>query len=200
MATRHERPNYTRVSALRNICYRVWRNPFSTRGYTILRNDVPEHRIVIPNHSANKSRHFGSPRLYQGNKIITTKYTLLNFIPKNLYEQFHRCANVYFLFLALLNWIPVVEAFRKDLTMIPLVIVLGLVAIKDAIEDYRRYRFDRAINHLLTDVLDRTRRGSCAINEAENLSTRGNQQASQLLSGFPSPPDVSGHHQCVMLD
>ncbi|XP_059502766.1 phospholipid-transporting ATPase VA isoform X3 [Stegostoma tigrinum] len=39
--------------------------------------------------------------------------------------------------------------------MIPLVIVLGLVAIKDAIEDYRRYRFDRAINHLLTDVFDR---------------------------------------------
>ncbi|GCB63223.1 hypothetical protein scyTo_0007361 [Scyliorhinus torazame] len=152
MATRHERSNYTRISAVRNICYRAWRNPFNTRGYTVLENEGHEHRIVIPN---NKGSHFGSPGHYLGNKICTTKYTLLNFIPKNLYEQFHRLANVYFLFLAVLNWIPVVEAFRKNLTMIPLVIVLALVAIKDAIEDYRRYRFDRALNHLPIDVLAR---------------------------------------------
>ncbi|XP_067841895.1 phospholipid-transporting ATPase VA [Heptranchias perlo] len=155
MATRHERTNCSRISAVRNICYRVWRNLFKTRGYTRLENGVHEHRIVIPNHNSNKDSHFGSPRPYRGNKICTTKYTLLSFIPRNLYEQFHRCANVYFLFLVLLNWIPVVEAFRKEITMIPLVIVLGLVAFKDAIEDYRRYRFDRALNHLTTEVLDR---------------------------------------------
>jgi len=30
---------------------------------------------------------------YINNKIRTSKYTLLNFIPANLYEQFHRIAN-----------------------------------------------------------------------------------------------------------
>lgn len=27
------------------------------------------------------------------NQIRTTKYTLLNFVPRNLFEQFHRAAN-----------------------------------------------------------------------------------------------------------
>ncbi|KAJ0063122.1 hypothetical protein NL108_012594, partial [Boleophthalmus pectinirostris] len=56
-------------------------------------------------------------------------------------------ANLYFLFLALLNWVPVVEAFQKEITMIPLVLVLTVIAIKDALEDYRRYVFDKKINH-----------------------------------------------------
>jgi len=30
---------------------------------------------------------------YTNNKIRTSKYTLLTFIPQNLYEQFHRVAN-----------------------------------------------------------------------------------------------------------
>lgn len=31
------------------------------------------------------------------NKISTSKYTLITFFPKNLFEQFSRAANVYFL-------------------------------------------------------------------------------------------------------
>ena len=41
--------------------------------------------------------------------IRTTKYTLLTFLPRNLFEQFHRVANIYFLFIVILNWIPVVR-------------------------------------------------------------------------------------------
>jgi phospholipid-translocating ATPase len=43
---------------------------------------------------------------YLTNRIRTTKYTLLSFIPRNLFEQFHRFANLYFLFIVLLNWVP----------------------------------------------------------------------------------------------
>ncbi|KAM8917516.1 phospholipid-transporting ATPase VD [Spinachia spinachia] len=84
---------------------------------------------------------------YKGNAICTTKYTWLTFIPMNLFEQFHRVANLYFLFLALLNWVPVVEAFQREITMIPLVLVLTVIAIKDALENYRRYLFDRKVNN-----------------------------------------------------
>ena len=40
---------------------------------------------------------------FNRNKIRTTKYTPLNFIPKNLWFQFHNIANDYFLFLIILN-------------------------------------------------------------------------------------------------
>ncbi|XP_060728184.1 probable phospholipid-transporting ATPase VD isoform X1 [Tachysurus vachellii] len=92
---------------------------------------------------------------YQGNNIRTTKYTLLSFIPMNLFQQFHRAANIYFLALVLLNWVPVVEAFQKEITMIPLVVVLTVIAFKDAIEDYRRYCYDQRINNNLTHVYSR---------------------------------------------
>ncbi|KAK9533376.1 hypothetical protein VZT92_008498 [Zoarces viviparus] len=89
---------------------------------------------------------------YEGNAICTTKYSLLTFIPMNLFQQFHRAANLYFLFLVLLNWVPVVEAFQKEITMIPLLVVLTVIAIKDALEDYRRYLFDRKINSKVVQV------------------------------------------------
>lgn len=42
---------------------------------------------------------------------------------------------------------PVVEAFQKEITMIPLLVVLIVIAVKDALEDYRRYLFDKKINN-----------------------------------------------------
>src|SRR6185436_19327238 len=36
---------------------------------------------------------------YVSNKIVTSKYTTLTFVPKNLFEQFRRAANMYFLFM-----------------------------------------------------------------------------------------------------
>uniref|UniRef100_A0A8D2KTW7 Phospholipid-transporting ATPase n=1 Tax=Varanus komodoensis TaxID=61221 RepID=A0A8D2KTW7_VARKO len=92
------------------------------------------------------------PCLYMNNKIRTTKYRLWNFIPKNLFEQFHRAANLYFLFIVLLNWVPVVEAFRKEITMIPLTVVLTIIAVKDGLEDCTKYKLDKKINNFVTQV------------------------------------------------
>ena len=41
--------------------------------------------------------------IFQGNEISTSKYSLLTFLPKNLFEQFRRIANAYFLFLLCLQ-------------------------------------------------------------------------------------------------
>lgn len=59
----------------------------------------------------------------------------------------NRVANVYFVFLALLNWVPAVEAFQKEITMVPVLVVLVVIAIKDALEDYTRYLFDKKVNN-----------------------------------------------------
>uniref|UniRef100_A0A3B1IWG7 Phospholipid-transporting ATPase n=1 Tax=Astyanax mexicanus TaxID=7994 RepID=A0A3B1IWG7_ASTMX len=111
-----------------------------------------KRRTVIARYGPYQAEYHNISKGYQGNGIRTTKYTLLSFIPMNLFQQFHRAANLYFLFLVLLNWVPVVEAFQKEITMIPLAVVLIVIAFKDAMEDYRRYRYDQRINNTLTHV------------------------------------------------
>ncbi|XP_072002006.1 phospholipid-transporting ATPase VB isoform X2 [Engystomops pustulosus] len=90
--------------------------------------------------------------VYRTNKIKTTKYTFLSFIPKNLFEQFHRFANVYFVLLAALNFVPVVNAFQPAIAIIPICIILAITAIKDLWEDFRRFKSDKEINNMLCMV------------------------------------------------
>lgn len=111
-------------------------------------------RIVVPNHivppKTPKREHPNGRRV--GNKIRTTKYTLLSFLPKNLLEQFHRVANLYFIFIVVLNWF--IDAFGKEISLIPVLFVLGVTAIKDLFEDRRRRASDKRINNTTCRVYD----------------------------------------------
>lgn len=117
----------------------------------------PTKRRVVPNHIVEKSlSHKEHPNYeYKSNKIKTTKYTILTFLPKNLFEQFHRLANVYFILVVALNWIPEVEAFAKEIAMIPVIFVLAVTAAKDVFEDFRRGRSDYQINRNTCRVFSR---------------------------------------------
>src|SRR5438067_9066673 len=67
------------------------------------------------------------------NKIRTSKYTLLTFLPKNLFEQFRRVANVYFLFLIILQLFPSIgNGVSPVLAAFPLISITIMTAIKDA--------------------------------------------------------------------
>uniref|UniRef100_T1HHU9 Phospholipid-transporting ATPase n=1 Tax=Rhodnius prolixus TaxID=13249 RepID=T1HHU9_RHOPR len=101
-------------------------------------------RTIVPNHIVPPRTFPNGP---QNNKIRTTKYTLLTFLPKNLMEQFHRAANLYFIFIVLLNWVPSINAFGKEIAMIPVLFVLGVTGIKDLFEDRRRNASDKRINN-----------------------------------------------------
>lgn len=124
--------------------------PFWKRYFVGRRNskyDERGYRIVVPNHtvpSKTPKRDHPNGR-YVGNKIRTTKYTLLSFLPKNLLEQFHRVANLYFIFIVVLNW--QIGAFAKEISLIPVIFVLGVTAIKDLFEDRRRRASDKRINN-----------------------------------------------------
>ena len=111
--------------------------------------EYSRYRTVVPNHTVpGKTPKRDHPNgRWSGNKIRTTKYTLLSFIPKNLLEQFHRVANLYFLFIVVLNWFPAINAFGKEVAMIPVLFVLGVTAIKDLFEDRRRRASDQRINN-----------------------------------------------------
>ncbi|KAK6537759.1 hypothetical protein TWF694_010670 [Orbilia ellipsospora] len=87
------------------------------------------------------------------NKIRTAKYTPLSFIPKNLWLQFHNVANIYFLFITILQIFPVFGASNPELGCIPLVAILLITGIKDAIEDYRRTVLDLELNNTPVHIL-----------------------------------------------
>ncbi|XP_076139627.1 phospholipid-transporting ATPase IC [Alosa pseudoharengus] len=90
---------------------------------------------------------------YSGNAIRTYKYNVLTFIPMNLYEQFKRVANLYFLALLILQIIPEISTLPWYTTLVPLVLVLGITAIKDLVDDLARHRMDKEINNRKCEVL-----------------------------------------------
>uniref|UniRef100_A0A8C5U7X3 Phospholipid-transporting ATPase n=1 Tax=Malurus cyaneus samueli TaxID=2593467 RepID=A0A8C5U7X3_9PASS len=75
------------------------------------------------------------------NSIKTSKYNFFTFLPLNLFEQFQRIANAYFLFLLILQLIPQISSLAWFTTVVPLVLVLAVSGVKDAIDDFVRYEF-----------------------------------------------------------
>ncbi|XP_025076903.1 phospholipid-transporting ATPase ID-like isoform X3 [Pomacea canaliculata] len=103
---------------------------------------------------------------YAQNHISTSKYNILTFVPKNLFEQFQRLANAYFLGLLILQLIPAISSLNPIATVIPLVFVLSISAIKEAIDDItrchestssgilqQRHRSDAQVNNRTSYVL-----------------------------------------------
>uniref|UniRef100_A0A4W4E4C8 Phospholipid-transporting ATPase n=1 Tax=Electrophorus electricus TaxID=8005 RepID=A0A4W4E4C8_ELEEL len=90
---------------------------------------------------------------YSGNAIKTYKYNALTFLPLNLFEQFKRAANLYFLTLLILQVIPQISTLPWYTTLVPLVLVLGITAIKDLVDDLARHRMDKEINNRKCEVI-----------------------------------------------
>jgi phospholipid-translocating ATPase len=88
------------------------------------------------------------------NKVRTSKYTLITFLPKNLFEQFRRVANIYFLALVVLQLFSIFGAPSAQIGMLPLIAILGMTAIKDGIEDWRRAKLDEEVNNSATTKLE----------------------------------------------
>ncbi|XP_074984497.1 phospholipid-transporting ATPase IC [Caretta caretta] len=90
---------------------------------------------------------------YAGNAIKTYKYNAITFLPLNLLEQFKRVANFYFLVLLILQTIPQITTLSWYTTLLPLLLVLGITAIKDLVDDIARHRMDNEINNRTCDVM-----------------------------------------------
>uniref|UniRef100_A0AAQ4S2A7 Phospholipid-transporting ATPase n=1 Tax=Gasterosteus aculeatus aculeatus TaxID=481459 RepID=A0AAQ4S2A7_GASAC len=72
------------------------------------------------------------------NRVSTAKYNVLTFLPRFLYSQFRRAANAFFLFIALLQQIPDVSPTGRWTTLVPLLFILVVAAVKEFIEDLVR--------------------------------------------------------------
>lgn len=91
-------------------------------------------RVVYCNDPGNP----GAVQLkYRGNFVSTTKYTAVNFIPKSLFEQFRRVANIYFLVVACVSFTPLAP-YSAPSVLVPLLVVIGATMAKEGVEDWRR--------------------------------------------------------------
>ena len=90
---------------------------------------------------------------YVDNHISTAKYNVATFLPKFLYEQFSKYANLFFLFTAGLQQIPNISPTNKYTTIGPLIVVLLVSAAKEAVEDWKRKTQDKELNRSKARVL-----------------------------------------------
>lgn len=89
--------------------------------------------------------HRKKPFKYPTNYISTTKYNIITFLPKAIFEQFRRVANIYFLLAAILSLTPVTP-FSAVSMIAPLAFVVGVSMAKEALEDWRRFMQDMKVN------------------------------------------------------
>ncbi|KAJ0971346.1 hypothetical protein J5N97_019305 [Dioscorea zingiberensis] len=129
---------------------RLWWSKLYTFSCTRPAGSIDPHSVEGPGYSrivyCNKPEAHGRrPVKYPSNYTSTTKYNIITFLPKAIFEQFRRVANLYFLLAAVLSLTPVAP-FSAVSMIAPLVFVTGLSMAKEALEDWRRFIQDMKVN------------------------------------------------------
>lgn len=90
---------------------------------------------------------------YRDNHISTTKYNVATFLPKFLFEQFSKYANLFFLFTSAIQQVPNISPTNRYTTIGTLAIVLLVSAVKELVEDFKRGNADKELNNSTAEVL-----------------------------------------------
>lgn len=102
-------------------------------------------------------------RDYVDNTICSSKYTLWNFLPRQLFAQFSKLANFYFLCVSILQMIPGLSTTGNYTTIVPLAFFVTISMAKEGYEDIRRYKLDKAENTKEASVLRFQDAASCDV-------------------------------------
>ena len=116
--------------------------------------------------------------IQKDNYVRTTRYTVLSFIPLTLYENFERLANVYFLVIALLSFVPW-SPVSPIVSIAPLIFVLAVSMAKALIEDLLRYKNDKQYNSIKFEVWRKGRFmlvKSCNIHPGDIVRIQSNKE------------------------
>lgn len=104
---------------------------------------------------------------YAGNEVYTSKYNVATFVPRVLYLQFSRLANLYTLCIVVLCMFSFSPVGPLS-SVTPLLVVIGVSAGKELVEDIKRHRQDRMINSQAARVF-RPSEGDFAITEWDKV-------------------------------
>ena len=113
------------------------------------------------------------------NTILSTRYTLYNFIPRQLFAQFSKLANFYFLCVSILQMIPGLSTTGTYTTIVPLLFFVTISVAKEGYDDLRRYRLDKAENNRVASVLRACEppvENACVDNDRCDLSANGSER------------------------
>ncbi|TVY82511.1 putative phospholipid-transporting ATPase [Lachnellula suecica] len=92
-------------------------------------------------------------REYIGNTIRSSRYTIYNFVPRQLFFQFSKLANAYFLLISIMQMIPGLSTTGTYTTIIPLLVFVAISIAKEGYDDVRRYKLDQVENNKTAFVL-----------------------------------------------
>lgn len=84
---------------------------------------------------------------YVSNLITSSIYTVHDFVPRQLFAQFSKLANVYFLFVAILQMIPGWSTTGNYTTIVPLCVFVMISMGREGYEDWVRHRNDAEENN-----------------------------------------------------
>lgn len=87
------------------------------------------------------------PRRFPSNKLNNQKYSLLTFLPLLLYNEFKFFFNMFFLIIALTQFIPMLKVGLLVTYVAPLAVVLVITCFKEAHDDLQRRRRDKELNN-----------------------------------------------------
>lgn len=90
---------------------------------------------------------------YIGNTIRSSRYTIWNFVPRQLFFQFSKLANAYFLLVSILQMVPGLSPTGSYTTIAPLLVFVTISMAKEGYDDVRRYKLDQVENNNTTLVL-----------------------------------------------
>ena len=105
---------------------------------------------------------------YISNTIRSSRYTLYNFVPRQLFAQFSKLANFYFLCVSILQMIPGLSTTGTYTTIVPLLFFVTISIAKEGYDDLRRYRLDKAENRRTVQVLHAYRPVEVALAETNS--------------------------------
>ena len=83
--------------------------------------------------------------LFENNKVVTTKYTVVTWFPKSFLMQFNRMTNIYFLFISILTFLTF-SPERPGSSIGTFALILLITMIKEAIQDYSHYKYNLKVN------------------------------------------------------
>lgn len=148
-----KKPNYNRVITIEETV--VNDNNFNIK--YLFNKFILRKKIVSDDSNASRVIYINDKVLnesfkYCGNHISTTKYNIATFVPKFLFQEFTKYANLFFLFTSVIQQVPHVSPTNRFTTICTLSVVLLVSALKEIIEDIKRYSSDQDLNNAKTHI------------------------------------------------
>lgn len=115
---------------------------------------IPEKRVIYLDGS------IFPPTLKEPNVIDNSKYSAVSFLPLVLYHQFRYFFNMFFLVIALSQFVDMLRVGFLFTYVAPLLMVLGFTLVKEAYDDLNRKQRDKETNNQEYTLLSKSGRST----------------------------------------